>query len=672
MRYLVASLLVGLPFSPVFAQEKLPARFAPLTKNDRFRLVRVMGMPELPAVYMPTSAISANGRWAVFAEDLSSGSDATPSFRTRLLVWDLQALAWPREIMIDGKNVIALILSQDGSKVLLSGLGSVENAKKKEPTLAAYLMLLDLATGKAERTIAGNDKPFHCIALSPDQQTALTGVHAKVAQWDLKTGKQTATYEFKNLEQTSALAYLPGGKQFLVGYLGGQVCLFNIGAEKPAQVYKGIGQDDFIAHLAVSSDGKRFATGEPQMGIVIWDITGKKVATMPNGKNSEVLTAMGLSSDGKTVFGSWIKPMPEVDDFACSRLTAFSDAGKPLWSKTVSYRGQPPMLVQGDKLLIGGGPNVFDIWSIKDGKNLQHIGGPKSPISAIATLANGDFASAGLEGTLFIWNNGKLVRREPGHTAAVAAIAVSNDRKHWLTGGNDHVVRYWSTGNSIELPKKHAAAVTSLAFSSDGAWAVSGSADRTARTWDLKSPKEIASFAGHSEAVNAVALSPDDRWLATGSADTTIKVWPIKNGKPDPDREAVVLEGHEKGVTCLTFSADGKTLISGSQDQTLKVWDWAKEKCVRTIPGHKNWITSVLLVDPRTLVTTSDDLTLCWWELETGKEIGRFDFGAVGDCPRCVTRIGTERLLVGTSSWLIYELQMTPPAQSGKGAASSK
>jgi WD40 repeat protein len=220
--------------------------------------------------------------------------------------------------------------------------------------------------------------------------------------------------------------------------------------------------------------------------------------------------------------------------------------------------------------------------------------------------------------------------------------------------------------------KGHSGPVTSLSFSGNGRWACSGSGDRGVKTWDLATGKEIATLSGHSEGVNAVAISPDDRWLASASDDATIRLWPVKDGKLDLDREIITLEDHKKAVTCLAFAADGKTLVSGSQDQTLRVWDWAKEKVVRTIAGHKNWITSLLFVDANTFLSTSDDLSVCWWELDSGKEIGRVDFGSVGDCPRCLARIGPDRLLVGTSSWLIYEFQMLPPAKSKEGAGSSK
>ena len=112
------AIVVLLLFSyATYAQEKLPPRFDSLAKNEHFRIVRVLGMPEVQPTFGQTSAISADGKWAIYAEDLSSGDDEKPKLRTRLLLYDLQAKTWPREFDIDGKSVTALDLSRDGGKV---------------------------------------------------------------------------------------------------------------------------------------------------------------------------------------------------------------------------------------------------------------------------------------------------------------------------------------------------------------------------------------------------------------------------------------------------------------------------------------------------------------------------------------------------------------------------
>jgi WD40 repeat protein len=668
-----------------FAQDKndaIPLRFQSLAKNERFRLARILGDPELPPTGNPTSAFSADGKRAVYAEDLSSASEMKDQdktkvelrLRTRLLLWDLQAKSWPREFEVAGKSVHALQMTTDGGKVLLAGDAIADKSSVARP----YLSLWDLDAGKEIREVLVGEakKVILCAALAPDETTALVGFVDGVQHWDLKQGKVLASYVGEANEHVTAVAFVPAGQQFLAGNRGGQVRLWEINKKKPVRTISRKGdKDDLVWWLSVSKDGKRFAAADLQSSVSLWDMGGgKEINTFRPEKRlaDQWVSALALADDGKTVLSCWFRSVAGADDYNNARLIAWDgEANKTLWSHVVPYRGRLPILVQGEKLLIGGGPSLFETWSIKDGKRLESWGRHKGTVNAVAAVSNGDILSAGQDGVLLTWRKGQIAARRQG---AVTALAMSRDHKHRLSAGAGQTIKLWSADKAmpIHVLKGHSGPVTSLSFSGNGRWACSGAGDRGVKTWDLATGKEIATLSGHSEGVNAVAISPDDRWLASASDDATIRLWPIKDGKLDLDREIITLEDHKKAVTCLAFAADGKTLVSGSQDQTLRVWDWAKEKVVRTIAGHKNWITSVLFIDANTFLSTSDDLSVCWWELDSGKEIGRVDFGSVGDCPRCLAHIGPDRLLVGTSSWLIYEFQMLPAAKSKEGAGSSK
>ncbi len=682
MRRLLAIVVALACIGQGITQDKndaLPPRFGALAKNERFRLLRVLGTPELPATYHQAAAISTDGKRGVFAEDLSIRTAEELRLRTRLHVWDLSVKNWAREIEIEGKSVEALALAADGSKVLLAG-HAVVAPDKKENNTRLYLSLWDVAASKAIHTVVlgKDDLPFIRIALAPDETTALTSYSdkaTKLTRWDLKKAKELAVYKTDGDPACTSLSYLPGAKQFLAAYETGDVCLWDLDGAQPKRIYPKGKEDSSIPELAVARDGKHFAR-YLWPGVSLWDIqTGKPINTLVSNKKplEENLTALALADDGKTVLMLWEKFNPALDDFLCARLVAWDgEANKILWSRTVSYRGRPPLLVQGDKLLIGGGPNLFEVWNIKNGTLLESWGGHKGTVNAIAALPNGDLLSAGHEGIVMAWRQGQVVSKRLAHAGTISAIALSHDRKQWLSAGADHFVKVWNTGSDkpIHEFKGHSAGVTSHAFSNTDRWACSGSADRSVKTWDLTAGKLIATLAGHSEGINAVAISPDERWIASGSDDTTIRVWPVKDGKLDADRDVIVLEDHKKPVTCLTFSKDGKSLISGSQDQTLMIWDWVKGKRLRTLIGHKNWVTSITLLDDKSALTTSDDLTVCWWDVASGKELDRIDFGAVGDCPRCLTRMG-DRIFVGTSSWMIFEFQMLPAGKTKSGAGSS-
>src|SRR6478752_2381731 len=88
--------------------QQIPPRYRVLAKNEHFRLTRILGTPEMAAAHTPTSALSANGRRAVYVEDLTTGSDETPHFRSRVIWWDPESAAQPTEIELDKLGVTAI------------------------------------------------------------------------------------------------------------------------------------------------------------------------------------------------------------------------------------------------------------------------------------------------------------------------------------------------------------------------------------------------------------------------------------------------------------------------------------------------------------------------------------------------------------------------------------
>jgi WD40 repeat protein len=656
----------------------IPARYRAIA-GGRIRLERILGTPEVQVAWFNAKdALSTDGKRLVCVEDLSTGNAINIEARSRLLVSAPQSLSWPREINLPGKSITALALSADGNKALLAGIA--QSAKDK--VARSFLSLWDLNAGKEISTILiskPTDGPIFLggIALAEDESTALMATLGFIKHWDLKTGKLLRSFENKR-NYLPNVAFLPGGKEFLTTVQQGGTQRFAIGKAKPVMTYRDKGSNGFAAW---SSDGKRFVScGAAYSSVTLWDTaSGKEIGTFhPEKKEQAGISSVALAPNGRTVLVAAIQPNPfsnvPDDDVPSTKLIAWDgEANKILWSHPVSYRGEAPMRIVGDKLLIGGGPNLFEVWDWKQGKKLQTWGGHKGTVNAVAALQDGNILSAGQDGALLKWRDGLLVGRTAAQQGAVVGLAVSGDRKHWLTAGTDQTVKLWRDleAKPVQTLKGHTGSITSVAFDHTRKLAVTGSGDRTAKTWDLATGKEIASFAGHSEAVNAVAISPDDRWLATGSDDTTIRVWPIKDGKADPSREAIVLEKHTKPVTCLQFTPDGKTLLSGSQDQKLMAWDWRKGSMDFMIGGHKNWINAIALLDAKTVLTSSDDLSVCVWDLATGMEIGRVDFGAVGDCPRCLTRLGPDRFAVGTSSWMVYEFALTAPVKSKTGGGSS-
>ncbi|MBU0754638.1 MAG: caspase family protein [Planctomycetes bacterium] len=89
------------------------------------------------------------------------------------------------------------------------------------------------------------------------------------------------------------------------------------------------------------------------------------------------------------------------------------------------------------------------------------------------------------------------------------------------------------------------------------------------------------------------------------------------------DFELVVQHGHTDGVNNLIFVDDGRFLLSSSKDGHIKVWDVAEGLLLRSIPAHRGYITSiVLLPDNRHILTASADDTAAVFDFNTGERLG--------------------------------------------------
>ena len=79
----------------------------------------------------------------------------------------------------------------------------------------------------------------------------------------------------------------------------------------------------------------------------------------------------------------------------------------------------------------------------------------------------------------------------------------------------------------------------------------------------------------------SVSQSRYGKYILSGSGDKTIKIWEISSGKC-----IKTLEGHNETVTSVSYSPDGKYISSGSLDKTIKIWEISRGECIRTLEGH--------------------------------------------------------------------------------------
>ncbi|RYP42429.1 hypothetical protein DL768_010338 [Monosporascus sp. mg162] len=79
------------------------------------------------------------------------------------------------------------------------------------------------------------------------------------------------------------------------------------------------------------------------------------------------------------------------------------------------------------------------------------------------------------------------------------------------------------------------------------------------------------------------------------------------------------LEGHKDWVSSVAFSHDSKLLASASDDGAIKIWDAATGSLQQTLEGHKSWVRSVAFShDCKLLASASGNRTIKIWDAATG------------------------------------------------------
>ena len=657
--FLVVFFLLVTTAQPGEKTQPIPIRFQNITKNTRCELIGVWGRREQDPAWGHTASFSADGKLALFTS--ATGTDKGDA---AFFLWDVREGRILREWTVPKVGVSALTISPDGKRALAAVFTIVNSEKKdkkakKKEQPKVTLILWDLPSGKTLHTFKGQQNLVLAVAIDKQGQRALTGdVLGKVKLWDLDQGLEIGKLDgHPKGKAVQAVAFLPSGLGLSAGR-DNQILLW----DSKGDLVRRIG-----AHAAyglfISDDSRRLATLAFDQSLKLWDLkTGKILRSLRKEAAGESLGTVALSPDGKRCLLTLIS----VDPLAKEEHTVTlydADSGKELWSKHTRFQGMAPIhfLPGGKQALVGGGANAFTLWDLDDGKMVRSWGGHKGPIQALAVDGKGDVISASADNTLKLWSpQGEELRTFAGHTDGITCVALSKKGDHLLTGSADKTLKFWDikTGQPLFTFRGHEGIVTSVALSANGKLAVSGSDDRTLKLWDLKTGKEMQTLKGHGDCINGVACSPDGAWIASASDDNTIRLWPLKDNKLDEDVDVKVLEGHKRQVTCVAFSPDGKQILSGSQDQTLKLWDM-EGKVLKTLEGHKNWVTTLAFARPGLAASVADDLSVCLWNLEEGKESERLDFTGSGDVARSLAfgRDGST-FVVGTVGWNILRLRL--------------
>jgi WD40 repeat protein len=150
------------------------------------------------------------------------------------------------------------------------------------------------------------------------------------------------------------------------------------------------------------------------------------------------------------------------------------------------------------------------------------------------------------------------------HNDSIRCVAVMNNHKTIVTGGDDRFIKFWSLANQkvVHLLEGHTQRVQCITISKDDCYVVSGSWDKTVRVWSINEMKQLFILDSNKDECLSIAFSDDMRWIASGDRSGSVYIWSFKE-----QRLHLTLKKHTSWVIVVAFTEN--SLFSGSGDGTI-------------------------------------------------------------------------------------------------------
>jgi hypothetical protein len=260
---------------------------------------------------------------------------------------------------------------------------------------------------------------------------------------------------------------------------------------------------------------------------------------------------------------------------------------------------------------------------------------PKNKEKVNAVAINSDTSkiySAGLNKKVTIWNRNSRESSNSNcrfnHTENITCIALAEDDRSILTGGNDGkiIVRNHIPHRSYEI-QAHIGGVLCLKVTEDSRFIISGGSDRLIKIWNYNTKDCIKQLEGHEGFVNSLDVTANFSFIVSGSIDCIARVWEVSEGYNQ--RHTL---NHESAILAVAASRNERFCVTGGRCKIVKVWSFDNGELLFRLNGHVGFIeTLVISRDSEHIVSGSGegDKTIKIWRVQDGENVDTIH-GGVG------------------------------------------
>jgi len=294
----------------------------------------------------------------------------------------------------------------------------------------------------------------------------------------------------------------PGHDKILAQYSSGTVRLLDMSGVEIIKV-----DSMEIGALAFSNDGSRFAIGEENGKITVWNDIDKKLLSYKIRENDTLgISSITFSHDNKRLVAGDIH----------GRISYWDSMGN--WQATKDLSATTQYLVS----LLKFSPN--DSLLLASSYFNNAVFSETSQFDLTTEFSDfGSYDESGLLLSAAFHKNGKYV----------------------VTGGADRKVRLWKTQtNSSLILNGHSDDVNYVNFlyHENNTYIASASIDNTIILWDFYG-NVIQEFVGHEDEIISVILSTDGSSIISESTDLTMREWVLWDGKRRQSLEEFLKSG---------------------------------------------------------------------------------------------------------------------------------
>mgnify|MGYP002780377672 CR=1 FL=1 len=427
--------------------------------------------------------------------------------------------------------------------------------------------------------------------------------------------------------------YSADGQRLASAGEDGRVTVWQVIGRKPLRTWDA--HPDAVRSLAFSRDGTTLVSGSDTGEVTVWDAATAEKKRSLSGHLFGV-HAVGFAPDGARMLTGGFDSYLKLWDAA---------AGTELTNVMRRWVTAAAFSPDGNRVAIGspqGRVSVFRIPAFT-----PPLAYPQKANVVSLAVRPGGSVTGDTAGVVRVWETGQPAPTATWQATAaeVRGLAVSPDGGTVAVGAGNEVVLSDLTGRPLRRLPGHTGPVTAVAFDPTGKYLASGSSDKSVRVWDAKSGDSVAVLPGHADTIEALAFDPAGTRLASASDDFTLRLWAVDGWKP------TVLKGHGQWVLSVAFDPTGRFLASGSRDRTVRVWDTTGPNPPLVLTGYTNWVHSVEFApDGKTLVAASGH-----YGLDSPGEVKFLDpvagyVRAILTDVRAPARFGSaDRLLVGVA-----------------------